>query len=123
MGMIYHESKGKIWKWYMVWGISDFVCAVFYHETKQKFTESISNNTHYPRYNNEYEIGIHYLSKFEIIALYSDIFIGLNGKESQIIFQNSLIKKPLDKGQQNNFWYIENPKNIRPYLICIRKVK
>jgi hypothetical protein len=33
----------------------------------------------------------------------------------------SSIKKASDKGGPDDYWYIENSKDIRPYSICVKK--
>jgi hypothetical protein len=42
-------------------------------------------------------------------------------------FQNrvkpSAIKKASDNGGPEDYWYIEDGKNIRPYSICVRECK
>ena len=99
--------------------------AVSYHGTKQEFYNSIYNNGYRPGHNNKYGVGIYCTPNIETAAVYATEFTGDDGKRYKLVLQNrvkpSAIKKASDKGGPDDYWYIENGKDIRPYSICVRE--
>jgi hypothetical protein len=104
---------------------NDSEWAVSYHGTKQEFADSICKKGLLPGQNNRYGVGVYCTPNIETAAGYSKTFNGLDGKKYKIVFQNrvkpSSIKKASDKGGPDDYWYIENSKDIRPYSICVKK--
>jgi len=101
--------------------------AISYHGTKQEFFKSIYINGYRPGHNNKYGVGIYCTPNIETAAAYSKKFIGDDGKTYKLVLQNrvrpSAIKKASVKGGPDDYWYIENGKDIRPYSICVRECK
>ena len=99
--------------------------AVSYHGTKQEFYNSIYNNGYRPGHNNLYGVGIYCTPNIETAAGYATEFTGDDGKRYKLVLQNrvkpSAIKKASDKGGPDDYWYIEDGKDIRPYSICVRE--
>ena len=99
--------------------------AVSYHGTKQEFYDSIYNNGYRPGHNNKYGVGIYCTPNIETAAGYATEFTGDDGKRYKLVLQNrvkpSAIKKASDKGGPDDYWYIEDGKDIRPYSICVRE--
>ena len=99
--------------------------AVSYHGTKQEFYNSIYNNGYRPGHNNVYGVGIYCTPNIETAAGYATEFTGDDGKRYKLVLQNrvkpSAIKKASDKGGPDDYWYIEDGKDIRPYSICVRE--
>ena len=99
--------------------------AVSYHETKRIFVDSIYKNGYRPGPRHLYGDGIYCTPNIETAAEYSERFIGDDGKLYQIVLQNrvrpSAIKKASVKGGPDDYWYIENGKDIRPYSICVKE--
>ena len=101
--------------------------AVSYHGTRQEYFNSIYNNGYRPGHNNAYGVGIYCTPNIETAASYAQEFTGDDGKRYKLVLQNrvkpSAIKKASDKGGPDDYWYIENGKDIRPYSICVRECK
>ena len=101
--------------------------AVSYHGTRQEYFNSIYNNGYRPGHNNAYGVGIYCTPNIETAALYAQEFTGDDGKRYKLVLQNrvkpSAIKKASDKGGPDDYWYIENGKNIRPYSMCVKECK
>ena len=99
--------------------------AVSYHGTKQENMKSIYDNGYRVGINNWYGVGVYCSPNIETAAGYSTEFIGDDGKKYKIVLQNrvrpSAIKKAFDKGGPDDYWYIENGKDIRPYSICVKE--
>ena len=105
----------------------DSELAVSYHGTRQEYFNSIYNNGYRPGHNNKYGVGIYCTPNIETAAQYAQEFTGDDGKRYKLVLQNrvkpSAIKKAADKGGPDDYWYIENGKDIRPYSICVRECK
>lgn len=101
--------------------------AVSYHGTKHQNMKSIYDNGYRVGYNNAYGVGVYCTPNIETAAEYSEEFTGDDGKKYKIVLQNrvkpSAIKKASDNGGPDDYWYIENGKNIRPYSICVKECK
>ena len=68
---------------------------------------------------NAYGVGVYCTQNIKTAAGYSEEFTGDDGKKYKIVLQNrvkpSAIKKASDIGGPDDYWYIENGKNIKPY--------
>ena len=98
--------------------------AVSYHGTKIYCAEPIAKEGLKPGVNNAYGVGV-YCTPAE---KYAEIFENPNThRKYKIVFQNrikpSSIIMSKSKGGPDDYWYVENGKNIRPYGICIKEIK
>ena len=100
--------------------------AVSYHGTKQEFCDPIYKEGYRIGHRNKYGLGVYCTPNIETAAGYSEIFTGYNNKQYKVVLQNrvkpSAIKKASDKGGPSDYWYIENPKDIRAYSICVKEI-
>ena len=106
----------------------DTVWAVDYHGTKKEFSESIYKTGLRIGHRNAYGDGIYCTPNINTAALYSSTFRGNDANDYKLVFQTrvkpSAIVKCIDKDPDapNDYWYIEDEKNIRCYSICIKRL-
>ena len=107
---------------------NDTEWAVAYHGTRQEFSESIYKTGLHPGNNNAYGVGVFCTPNINIAALYSSTFRGKDGNDYKLVFQTRVkpcaIVKCIDKDPDapNDYWYIEDEKNIRCYSICVKRL-
>lgn len=102
--------------------------AVSYHGTKIYCAEPIAKEGLKPGTNNAYGVGVYCTPNITTAESYAEIFENPNThKKYKIVFQNrikpSSIIKCKSKGGPDDYWYVEDGKNIRPYGICIKEIK
>jgi len=101
--------------------------AVSYHGTKIYCAEPIIKEGLKPGNRNSYGIGIYCTPNIYTAEKYAEIFTNPNtNRRYKIVFQNrvkpsSIIECKL-KGGPDDYWYIENTEDIRPYSICIKEI-
>nr|BAN41245.1 hypothetical protein, conserved [Entamoeba invadens] len=99
--------------------------AVSYHGTDPKFADSICKNGFKVGDNNAYGDGVYCSPCFETAASYSKDKIDDEGNKFKIVFQNRVKTDEINyadkKRGPSDYWYMD-PKNIRPYGICIIKL-
>jgi len=101
--------------------------AVSYHGTKIYCAEPIVKEGLKPGKHNSYGVGIYCTPNISTAEQYSEVFINKEtNKKYKFVFQNrvkpSSIIKCKPKGGPEDYWYIENTKDIRSYGICIKEV-
>jgi len=102
--------------------------AVSYHGTKNYCVEPIVKKGLKPGNRNIYGIGIYCTPDINTAEKYAEVFTSpKTNKKYKIVFQNrvkpSSIIKCKSKGGPDDYWYIEDGKDIRPYGICIKEIK
>ena len=107
---------------------NDSEWAVSYHGTKIHFAEPIAKNGLKPGHNNVYGVGVYCTPNISTAEEYSEIFTSpITHKKYKIVFQNrvkpSSIIKCKSKGGPDDYWYVPDGKDIRPYSICIKECK
>ena len=124
------DDKYEDTKWLGSQGNSnnDTEWAVSYHGTKIYFAEPIAKEGLKPGKNNAYGVGVYCTPNISTAEKYSEVFENPNThKKYKIVFQNrvkpSSIVKCKSKGGPDDYWYVPNGKDIRPYSICIKEVK
>lgn len=108
--------------------INDSEWAVSYHGTKIYCAEPIAKEGLKPGHRNKFGIGVYCTPDITTAEKYSETFTNpVTKKKYKIVFQNrvkpSSIIKCKEKGGPDNYWYVEDSKDIRPYSICIKEVK
>ncbi|ELP88811.1 hypothetical protein EIN_103140 [Entamoeba invadens IP1] len=97
--------------------------AVSYHGTDPKFADPISKNGFKVGTRNLYGRGVYCSPDVQAAAIYSTKKTDSNSRKYKIVFQNrvktSSIKLASDNGGPSNYWYIEDPRDIRPYGILV----
>ena len=106
---------------------NDSEWAVSYHGTKIYCAEPIAKDGLKPGHNNKYGIGVYCTPNIETAEKYSEIFTNpTTQKKYKIVFQNrvkpSSIVRCKQKGGPDDYWYVPDGKDIRPYSICIKEV-
>ena len=124
------EDKYKDKEWLGSNGNSknDSEWAVSYHGTKIYCAEPIAKEGLKPGTNNVYGVGVYCTPNISTAEQYSETFTNpQTGKKYKIVFQNrvkpSSIVKCKSKGGPDDYWYIPDGKDIRPYSICVKEVK
>jgi len=102
--------------------------AVSYHGTKIYCAEPIVKEGLKPGNRNKYGIGIYCTPDISTAEKYAEVFTSpKTNKKYKIVFQNRVkpnsIIKCKSKGGPEDYWYIEDGKDIRPYSICIKEIK
>ena len=102
--------------------------AVAYHGTKIYCAEPIAKEGLKPGKNNRYGIGVYCTPNIYTAEIYAEIFKSpITGKKYKIVFQNRVRPSALirckSKGGPDDYWYVEDGKDIRPYGICIKEIK
>jgi len=102
--------------------------AVSYHGTKINCAETIAKEGLKPGVRNYYGTGIYCSPNIYTAEKYAEVFTDpKTNKNYKIVFQNrvkpSSIVNCNSKGGPDDYWYIEEKKNIRPYSICIKEIK
>lgn len=106
---------------------NDSEWAVSYHGTKIYCAEPIVKEGLKPGHNNVYGIGIYCTPNIETAEKYAEIFTSpVTQKMYKIVFQNRVKPSSIvyckDKGGPDDYWYITDEKDIRPYSICIKEL-
>ena len=101
--------------------------AVSYHGTKIYCAEPIVKEGLKPGNRNAYGIGIYCTPNIYTAEKYAEIFTNpRTNRRYKIVFQNRVkpcsIIKCKSKGGPDDYWYIENTEDIRPYSICIKEI-
>ena len=124
------EDKYKDKEWLGSNGNSknDSEWAVSYHGTKIYCAEPIAKEGLKPGTNNVYGVGVYCTPNISTAEQYSETFTNPQTKKKyKIVFQNrvkpSAIVKCKSKGGPDDYWYIPDGKDIRPYSICVKEVK
>ena len=107
---------------------NDTEWAVSYHGTKIFCAEPIAKEGLKPGVNNAYGVGVYCTPNISTAEGYAQTFVSpTTGKKYKIVFQNrvkpSAIIKCKAKGGPEDYWYVKDGKDIRPYSICIKEVK
>ena len=102
--------------------------AVSYHGTKIYCAEPIAKEGLKPGVRNVYGVGIYCTPNISTAEKYAEVFTSpKTNKKYKIVFQNrvkpSSIIRCKSKGGPDDYWYVEDGKDIRPYSICIKEVK
>ena len=102
--------------------------AVSYHGTKIYCAEPIAKEGLQPGVRNAYGVGIYCTPNISTAEKYAEVFTSpTTHKKYKIVFQNRVkpcsIIKCKSKGGPDDYWYVEDGKDIRPYSICIKEVK
>ena len=107
--------------------INDSEWAVSYHGTKVENGDSIIDYGLKISIKYNYSIGIYCTPDIEVAQEFSPTFISpFTKKKYKVIFQNrvkpSSIHRASEIGGPDNFWYVSDGKDIRPYCICVKEV-
>ena len=107
---------------------NDSEWAVSYHGTKIYCAEPIAKDGLKPGHNNKYGIGVYCTPNIKTAERYAETFTNPTTKKKyKIVFQNrvkpSSIVRCKEKGGPEDYWYVPDGKDIRPYSICIKEVK
>ena len=107
---------------------NDTEWAVSYHGTKIYCAEPIAKEGLKPGVRNVYGVGIYCTPNISTAEKYAEVFTSpVTHKKYKIVFQNrvkpSSIIRCKSKGGPDDYWYVEDGKDIRPYSICIKEVK
>lgn len=102
--------------------------AVSYHGTKIYCAEPIAKEGLKPGVRNAYGVGVYCTPNISTAEKYAEVFTSpITHKKYKIVFQNRVkpcsIIKCKSKGGPDDYWYVEDGKDIRPYSICIKEVK
>ena len=102
--------------------------AVSYHGTKIYCAEPIAKEGLKPGVRNAYGVGVYCTPNISTAEKYAEVFTSpTTHKKYKIVFQNRVkpcsIIKCKSKGGPDDYWYVEDGKDIRPYSICIKEVK
>ena len=102
--------------------------AVSYHGTKIYCAEPIAKEGLKPGTRNKFGVGVYCTPNISTAEKYAEVFISpITGKKYKIVFQNrvkpSSIIRCDSKGGPDDYWYVEDGKDIRPYSICIKEIK
>ena len=101
--------------------------AVSYHGTKIYCAEPIAKEGLKPGTNNAYGVGVYCTPNISTAEEYAETFTSPTTKKKyKIVFQNrvkpSSIVKCKSKGGPDDYWYVPDGKDIRPYSICIKEI-
>jgi hypothetical protein len=122
------DDKYEDCKWLGCQGNSNAEWAVSYHGTKISCAEPIAKEGLKPGINNVYGVGVYCTPNISTAEQYAPTFENpITHKKYKIVFQNrvkpSAIIKCKTKGGPDDYWYVENGEDIRPYSLCIKPVK
>jgi ubiquitin len=118
----------KSWLGSKGYSYNDSEWAVSYHGTKIHFAEPIAKDGLKPGHRNAFGVGVYCTPNISTAEQYSEIFTSPSThKNYKIVFQNrvkpSSIVKCKSKGGPDDYWYVPDGKDIRPYSICIKECK
>ena len=107
---------------------NDTEWAVSYHGTKIYCAEPIAKDGLKPGHRNRYGIGVYCTPNIKTAEKYAEIFTSpITNKRYKIVFQNRVKPSSIvyckEKGGPDDYWFIPDGKDIRPYSICIKEVK
>ena len=102
--------------------------AVSYHGTKICNAKAIILDGFKIGNRNKFGEGIYCTPNAKTAEQYSEVFTSpITNKKYKIIFQNrvkpSAIVRCKDKGGPDDYWYVKDGKDIRPYGFCIKEIK
>lgn len=97
--------------------------AVSYHGTSNENAESIAKWGLKVGVHNAYGRGIYCTPNHHTALVYSKVYADDTGKKWKIVFQNRVrvgaIHRASEKGGPDDYWYVPDTGDIRPYGICI----
>ncbi len=107
---------------------NDSEWAVSYHGTKIYCAEPIAKDGLKPGHRNKFGIGVYCTPNIKTAEKYAEVFTSpITQKKYKIVFQNRVKPSSIiwckEKGGPDDYWYVADGKDIRPYSICIKEVK